>query len=409
MQPLYHFDPITGTYISVNPQHTPGFSFQNLLNSPIGNSEVEAATRERKRKTKSTKNSNSSQASLAKKDWTKEEEIALTKAWLYISEDADIGTNQKGAAMWDRILEVWRESMGTECNLARNNNSLQLKWSKIQGAVSKFHSLYERLERHPQSGTNSEDLIINAMRSYEDLHDTPFKFIDCWKILIKNPKWCSKELTKAATSTKQVVDHKMSTMTGEAMATNGDVDVPVSTNIDGIERPEGRKKCKEKKRKLNEEKGVVDALNKLQCTLEKQISVNQANLEMKRENEEKELKLREEVMRKELELKEKAQKMKEEMYRMKMREQRRQEQDRLMNQDLSKLSPTRRAYYELRKIEILKEMENEFSHGSNMSAKFRINSYEVFVINVLSSIFLCFFGLYNTHLRMTSCCLIVVE
>ncbi|CAA0818679.1 Unknown protein [Striga hermonthica] len=268
--------------------------------------------------------------------------------------------------MWDRILEVWRESMGAECNFSRNNNSLQLKWSKIQGAVSKFHSLYERLERHPQSGTNSEDLIITSMRSYEDLHDTPFKFIDCWKILIKNPKWCSKELTKAATSTKQGVEHKMSTMTGEAMTANGDGDVPVSTNIDGIERPEGRKKCKEKKRKLNEEKGVVDALNKLQCTLEKQISVNQANLEMKRENEEKELKLREEVMRKELELKERAQKMKEKMYRVKMREQRRQEQDRLMNQDLSKLSPTRRAYYELRKIEILKELENESPRESNM-------------------------------------------
>ncbi|GER51087.1 glutathione S-transferase THETA 2 [Striga asiatica] len=270
--------------------------------------------------------------------------------------------------MWDRILEVWRENMGAECNFARNNNSLQLKWSKIQGTVSKFHSLYERLERHPQSGTNSEDLIINSMRAYEDLHATPFKFLDCWKILIKNPKWCSKELTKAATSTKQGAERKMSTMTGEVMETNGngDVDVPVSTNIDGIERPEGRKNCKEKKRKLNEEKGVVDALNKLQCSLEKQINVNQANLKIKRENEEKELKFGEEVMRKELELKEKAQKMKEEMYRTKMREQRRQEQDRIMNQDLSKLSPTRRAYYELRKIEVLKELENEFPHGSNM-------------------------------------------
>ncbi|GER33198.1 ATP synthase subunit b [Striga asiatica] len=266
-----------------------------------------------------------------------------------------MGTNQKGAAMWDRILEVWRESMGAECNFARNNNSLQLKWSKIQGAVSKFHSLYERLERHPQSGTNSEDLIINSMRAYEDLHATPFKFLDCWKILIKNPKWCSKELTKAATSTKQGVEHKMSTMTGEVMETNGNGDVD----------KEG-KNAKKKKRKLNEEKGVVDALNRLQCTLEKQINVNQANLEIKRENEEKELKLREEVMRKELELKEKAQKMKEEMYRTKMREQRRQEKDRIMNQDLSKLSPTRRAYYELRKIEVLKELENEFPHGSNM-------------------------------------------
>ncbi|GER42429.1 glutathione S-transferase THETA 3 [Striga asiatica] len=193
-----------------------------------------------------------------------------------------------GAAIWDRILEVWRESMGAECNFARNNNSLQLKWSKIHGAVSKFHSLYERLERHPQRGTNSEDLIITSMRSYEDLHDTPFKFIDCWKILIKNPTWCSKELTKAATSTKQGVEHKMSTMQVKLWKPMGMVMVMylyVPTLMVLCGRKEG--KNAKKKRKLNEEKSVVDALNKLQCTLEKQITVNQVNLEMKRENEEK--------------------------------------------------------------------------------------------------------------------------
>lgn len=197
------------------------------------------------------------------------------------------------------------------------------------------------------------------MRSYEDLCGTPFKFIHCWEILIKNPKWCSKELTKTAAPSKQGSEHNKSTMTGETIVVIGDNDVPSeSTNLDGVVRPQGRKNCKERKRKLNEEKSMVDALNKLQSTLEKQISVNLASLEMKRENEEKEMKLREEVMKKELELKEKAQKLKEEVHRMKMREQRRQEQDRFMDQDLSKLSPTRRAYYELRKAEILKEMED---------------------------------------------------
>ncbi|GER42428.1 DNA-binding bromodomain-containing protein [Striga asiatica] len=106
---------------------------------------------------------------------------------------------------------------------------------------------------------------------------------------------------------------------------------------------------------------------------------------------------------------------------MKMREQRRQEQDRYMNQDLRKFSPTHRAYYELKKTEILKDLENEFPHGSNIcrvniytnalifvyktfsghmmsislgSTKFRSThmnwGLEVLVINVLSSAFLWF-------------------
>ncbi|KAL2458638.1 NAM-associated domain-containing protein [Forsythia ovata] len=61
---------------------------------------------------------------------------------------------------------------------------------------------------------------------------------------------------------------------------------------------------------------------------------------MKREKDRKEFELREQVMKKEIELKEKAQKLREIA-------QRRQEQERIMNQDLSKLSPTVRASYEI--------------------------------------------------------------
>ncbi|GER55922.1 serine/threonine-protein kinase SAPK8 [Striga asiatica] len=150
-QPRIHLDPING------------FSFQSLLNAPMCNTQTRDATKERKKREKDTQNHTNSQSSIAKKDWSKEEEIALTKAWLYVSEDAEVGNNQKGAAMWDRILEAWKGNMGVTCITARNNNSLQLKWSKIQFAVSKFHAQYERLERHPQSGSNSDDLVRNSL------------------------------------------------------------------------------------------------------------------------------------------------------------------------------------------------------------------------------------------------------
>ncbi|KAL2554339.1 glutathione S-transferase T2-like [Forsythia ovata] len=114
------------------------------------------------------------------------------------------------------------------------------------------------------------------------------------------------------------------------------------------------KVVKRKKRKLNEDKGVMNALNKLQCTLEKQVNVNMMNLEMKIEKDRKEFELRKQVVKKEIELKEKAQRLRE-------RAQMRQEQERIMNQDLNKLSPTVRASYE-----ILKKWEIEGLFGNNM-------------------------------------------
>ncbi|KAL2558490.1 NAM-associated domain-containing protein [Forsythia ovata] len=81
-------------------------------------------------------------------------------------------------------------------------------------------------------------------------------------------------------------------------------------NSDEVVRPQGRKCCKEKKRRLNNDNSVVDVLKKLQCILEKQIEVNQKELELKREKDMKQFEMREQTLRKNLELKDTAQKLK---------------------------------------------------------------------------------------------------
>ncbi|KAL2508242.1 glutathione S-transferase T2-like [Forsythia ovata] len=126
---------------------------------------------------------------------------------------------------------------------------------------------------------------------YEDCNNhKPFKYEHCWEIMIKNPKWCSKGLTKTNRSNKtKYGNSKDNSPTNDRTFSNlGDNCTMDSIalegiNSDGVVRPQGRKGCKEKKRRLGEEKGVVDVLNKLQCTLEKQIDVNREELELKRE------------------------------------------------------------------------------------------------------------------------------
>ena len=151
---------------------------------------------------------------------------------------------------------------------------------------------------------------------YEDLtNGKPFKYEHCWEILITNPKWCSKELTKTNNSNKQKSvndsDSPVSFSNQGDDYMNPDTPITEGINSDGVVRPQGRKGTKEKKRRLNDEKGVVEALYNLQSTLEKQIKVNEEELELKKEKDKKEFELREQTMKKEIELKEKAQKMKE--------------------------------------------------------------------------------------------------
>ncbi|KAL2543772.1 NAM-associated domain-containing protein [Forsythia ovata] len=128
-----------------------------------------------------------------------------------------------------------------------------------------------------------------------------------------NLKWCSKELTKTNVFNRQQFNNINSPTLDEPLPNLGDDPVASEgVNSDDVVRPQGRKGCKEKKRKLNEEK----------CRKPK--------------------KLRE-------------------------RAQRRQEQERIMNQDLSKLSPTVRASYEIFQGQILKEWEIEGLFGNDMN------------------------------------------
>ncbi|CAH9098397.1 unnamed protein product, partial [Cuscuta epithymum] len=75
-------------------------SYQELLNTPIVTSQSCEPIKASKKRAKNAQNSNTSQSStpqpsIIKKDWSIEEEVALTEAWLHISVDADVGNNQK--------------------------------------------------------------------------------------------------------------------------------------------------------------------------------------------------------------------------------------------------------------------------------------------------------------------------
>ncbi|KDP24791.1 hypothetical protein JCGZ_25412 [Jatropha curcas] len=142
--------------------------------------------------------------------------------------------------------------MGGEYHNARNTNSLGCRWGKIQAAVNKFHGFYERLERHPQSRTTPEDMKQETMRMYEDVNNGQvLKYEHCWELMVKNPKWCSKGLTKTKSNKfKSNVIKKpppLAPTKHESYSNEGDRCTMNNTaakgiNVEGAIRPEGRKK-----------------------------------------------------------------------------------------------------------------------------------------------------------------------
>ncbi|KAK2659761.1 hypothetical protein Ddye_006294 [Dipteronia dyeriana] len=210
------------------------------------------------------------------------------------------------------------------CDDTRNTSALVKNWQKIQPAVNKFHSFYEQLERHPRRGITPDDM----------------------EILKNHPKWCSGEFTKQYGSKKQKImdgsfldNPSPPTSTTLGSFDTIDLDSPMNedTNSNGVVRPQGRKAAKEKKRRMNDDKGVIEVLNNLHCTIERQIDFNREELELKRET----LKL-------EKEFRERNQRMNE-----------RKNQEHIMNTDLNKLQPALRLAYEKMQAQIMKEWERD--------------------------------------------------
>ncbi|KAK9134155.1 hypothetical protein Syun_013485 [Stephania yunnanensis] len=191
-----------------------------------------------------------------------------------------------------------------------------------------------------------------AMRMYENLNnDNSFKFEHCRELLKQNPKWCSKELTKTSDWRKQKWEKKRAICSNQhllrqvqkmsALTSIRQLFKEVSLHKELDVRKE-EKLQKKKKRRLNEEKGVADALYKLQSTLESHLK---EDLEQRKEKDKKDHELKEHATTRELEVKENAQK--------------RREQERILNTDVSKLPLPLQKEFDMHQTKIMREWKEK--------------------------------------------------
>ncbi|KAI3979755.1 hypothetical protein MKX01_013850, partial [Papaver californicum] len=107
-----------------------------------------------KRKDSTQKKPSSQQANHC--NWGTEEDIALTRAFMYVTIDPIVGNEQPSGTVWHYVLEAYKNNVKDDDN--RGWNNLKRHWKSIQQLVSKFHGFYEGIERDPPSGTGTPDV-----------------------------------------------------------------------------------------------------------------------------------------------------------------------------------------------------------------------------------------------------------
>ncbi|XP_042029901.1 alanine and glycine-rich protein-like [Salvia splendens] len=91
------------------------------------------------------------------KPYTKDESIAVAKAWDAITSNPVVGTDQADGSFWRRVMFAYEEFKpdGTE---RRDPEQLRKKWGRILHATKRFASIYENNLRHAESGRSAADV-----------------------------------------------------------------------------------------------------------------------------------------------------------------------------------------------------------------------------------------------------------
>lgn len=121
-------------------------------------------------------------------NWSKDEDEALCKAWLSISEDpATFTDDQLRTKLWDLILAEFNVILGWETE--RCSSGLMNRWSVIQSHLNKYSECVRKIQRNRTSRYNIEASIGAAKQLYYSSEGHHFKWDGCWLLLKDSPKW----------------------------------------------------------------------------------------------------------------------------------------------------------------------------------------------------------------------------
>jgi hypothetical protein len=116
--------------------------------------------------------------------WERYEDLTLCDAYLEITQDPIIGTEQRGSSYWKRIYDYFLAHIGEESD--RNQNSIQHRWAHINEHVSKFCGALAQIEKRNKSGTTQVDKVQILLLFWPQLLGSLcVEIIDCVNLLCR--------------------------------------------------------------------------------------------------------------------------------------------------------------------------------------------------------------------------------
>jgi hypothetical protein len=117
-------------------------------------------------------------------NWTDNEDISLTRAYLHVSSDPIIGDQQQSDTFWIRVA---KELMGINGPNGQQRSTVAIKsrWHVINHDVSKFVGFLEKVNALNPSGENVNGCVARAKNMYKEVSvdKKPFAFEGCWMVL----------------------------------------------------------------------------------------------------------------------------------------------------------------------------------------------------------------------------------
>nr|GEW39381.1 glutathione S-transferase T3-like [Tanacetum cinerariifolium] len=101
-----------------------------------------------------------------------EEEVALCKAWVHVSENSVEGNGKKAARFWTKVTEYFHKEIGEQ---KRSYDSINCKWkNRNRHKVSKFYEIYNSVKERNQSGECDNTIYQEAEIEYHTIYRSAF-------------------------------------------------------------------------------------------------------------------------------------------------------------------------------------------------------------------------------------------
>nr|XP_043626585.1 glutathione S-transferase T3-like [Erigeron canadensis] len=121
--------------------------------------------------------------------WSSEEQIALCRAWLDVTEDPASANYQKDKTYWRRITQKFHAILNKPPY--RDQDVVSSKWKKMRPVIQSFNQIFHRLseKNNHLSGASDADLQNMALAEHHGLGGPALPFLTEWTMLRRSSKF----------------------------------------------------------------------------------------------------------------------------------------------------------------------------------------------------------------------------